>query len=133
MIFWGKIMFCHKGPAIGSKWGFTKQWRKFFNFLHEVTRFVRLFWEKFCCEVIWSRNEPKMKFFKFYEKPVHLTFLFFSTKLQQHKGLKLTQWFLGEKFLFAVLVSRGTQNEVFQVLWWTEAQYSNFLHEVTTA
>ena len=36
-----------------------------------------------------DQNGPKMRFFKFYKKSMHETFLILYTKLQQPKGLKL--------------------------------------------
>lgn len=64
-----------------------------------------------------------MKFFKFYERSAHGALLVFAGSYIKflHKSLKLTGMFFCFVFYIffslAVLLSSGTRNEVFQVLW----------------
>ena len=49
------------------------------------------FWGKVSCYKVHSFGLKGPRFFIYYQKPVHGTFLIFRMKLQQHKDLELTQ------------------------------------------
>ena len=84
----------------------------------------------FCFE-FFRPKRPKMIFFKFDEKWTPGMFLVFLMKLQQHKVVKLTFIiFLGETLCWCFW-TKGSQNEVFQVLWKINSwNFSDFLLEV---
>ena len=50
-----------------------------------------------------AQKEPRMRFFRYYQKWMHVTSLIFCKKLQWHKDLKWTSVFFGKSFVLEFL------------------------------
>ena len=86
------------------------------DFLHIVAKAEEQnhFFGKILSSSFWAKIGPKMKCFKFCQKSVHGSFLIFCMKLQQHKGLKLTQMVFLGKSCTRIFKQKVAQNEFFQ-------------------
>ena len=84
------------------------------DFLYNVTLAFRLnidlndLLEKSQLEFFSGNSDPT--FFKFYQKLMHIIFLIFCMKLQQHKNLKLVQMIFLEKLYFEILGPKVSKN-----------------------
>ena len=76
----------------------------------------------------WKQN-PKMRFFKFFEQSMYGFFLILSIKLQQHKGLKFFQMIFWEKNCTGFFAQKSFLSLVTNRC----IEFSDLLHEVTAA
>ena len=61
----------------------------------------------------WKQN-PKIRFFKFFEQSMYGFFLILSIKLQQHKGLKFFQMIFWEKNCTGFFAQKVARNVFFE-------------------
>ena len=80
----------------------------------------------------WKQN-PKIRFLKFFEQSMYGFFLILSIKLQQHKGLKFFQMIFWKKTALVFLHKKWPKTSFLSLVTNRCIEFSDLLHEVAAA